>query len=694
MEYTEEELNSLISGQIQDAADYIDEFISPERANALRFYQGEEFGNEQNGRSQVVTRDVRDAVQSVLPGLLKIFHSSNKSVEFIPRQANEIEMAEQATDYVNYILQTDGGFFMKLHACLKDVLLMRNGFLKATWKDNPKIEHFRYENLDDQQLAALTAKGDIEILEVETRNVVTPEGDMSLTDCTVRRKEEDGRVHLECLPPEEVILSRNAKSLEAATLVGHRRLITVGEMLSMGFEMEDFEGEIGSHGEDGAIDFNQEFLARKPEVQGTSDVLKEESQKLLPMCEAWIKMNYSDPDGLPELRHIIAVGNDYNKVLLNEPAVRCPIFSASADPTPHDWTGLSFYDLLKDVQETKSSIMRSLLDSLALSVHPRIAFVEGQVNLDDLLDSDAVGALIRTRAPGSIQSLDLPFSGQAAFPVLEFYERIKEDRTGVSRAAAGLDPESLQSSSASAVRGTMQKSQEKLDLIARVVAEQLMKPLYKHILSLVCEYQPKERIIQLRGQLVPMDPRSWNKDLDVVVNVGLGQGDEERKLQALLAIKQAQEGVFQFAGAQNDLVSLKQYHSTLSRITELAGFKDTQSFFTDPALLPPKPPPPPPPPTPEEMLMQAQMAEIQARVQVEAAKLQLEENKSQTDAAIRVAEMENDVQLKIMDLQGKYQQDMDSSALKGAVEAQKEIIRQQGLLERERMKTQSYGNSN
>ena len=687
---TEEEFESLISDQIQDAADYIDEQISSSRADAIKYYQGEKFGNEVEGRSQIVTRDVRDAVQSVLPSLLKIFHSSDKILEFLPKTAADTPMAEQATDYVRYVCNQDNGLFMKLHACLKDSLLLRNGFLKAYWHESAEVEHYNYENLDDQQFAVIANDEANEVLELETRTVTTPQGEMNLNDVTVRRKAFDGRVKIECIPPEEVIISRTATSLEDAVLVGHRRMVRVYDLISMGFQMEDFEDHIASAKNDVDLQFNRELQARKPEINATSDAHLDDSQKEVPLCEAWVRIDY-DGDDFAEMRHIIAIGANYTKILVNEPATRCPIFTAVCDPTPHDWTGLSFHDLLKDVQESKSSIMRSMLDSLALSVHPRISFQEDLVNLSDLLDSDAVGSLIRTRAPGAIQVLDVPFVGGQAQGVLDYFDKLKEDRTGVSKAANGLDPDALQSSTAASVQATISKAQEKLELIARIVAEQLLKPLYKHVLALVCEHQPKERIIKLRGMMVPMDPRVWDKDMDLSVNVGLGQGDEGRKLEALSAIKAAQEGVFQFAGVENPLVNIKQYYNTLAKLAEVAGYKDTSIFFTDPATLPPPPPPEPPPPTPEELLAQVEREKIMSDMQIASAKMTLEQNKLQTDAAIDVARMETDVQIKMLDLQGKYQNNVDVSQVKGTLEMQKELIRQQGLLEREKMKTSSYG---
>ena len=674
----DDEFHSIVKAQAQDAIDYIEDFVSPERSEATKYYQGQHLGTEQEGRSQYVSMDLRDAVQSVLPSLLKIFHSSERVVEFVPKSAEDVPYAEQATDYCRYIFQQDNSGFMLLHDCIKDMLIRRNGFLKAYWDEKETVETYQYENLTDDQLGVMLADPSLFLTSLDTRQEEM-DGMMMppIHDATIQRRKSDGRVKVECLPPEEVILSRSAKSIQDANLVGHRRAMRVSDLIGMGFDMEDLEDYIG--GNEDHLQFNEEFTTRKPEMVDTEDVHSEVSQRRVHVTEVWVYVDY-DGDGIAELRHVMMVGSQQEGILLNEPAARCPIFTATCDPEPHDWTGLSFYDLLKDIQKVKSSIQRSLLDSLALSVHPRMAFVEGAVNLDDLMDSDAVGALIRMRQPNAIQPLAVPFQGQAAFPVLDYFDELKNTRTGISKSSQGLDPESLQSTTRAAVQAQISAAQLKIELLARVFSAQLMKPMFSHILKLVCEHQQMERIIRLRNSFVPMDPRSWDKDMDVMINVGLGQSDEDRKLQSLMAIKGSQEQIFQVAGFQNPIVNPRQYYNTLTKIVEFAGFRDTQQFFTDPATVPP-PEPPPEKPSAEELLAQVQMEQIRAQMAVEEAKLNLQKDKLQTDTALKQSEMELDATIKMAEFESKYQLETDKAAIKSVIDRQKDLVKAQGLIE-------------
>ena len=221
-------------------------------------------------------------------------------------------------------------------------------------------------------------------------------------------------------------------------------------------------------------------------------------------------------------------------------------------------------------------------------------------------------------------------------------------------------------------------------MIARCIAEGGMKDLFSMLLKLVVEHQDKETVIRLRDNWVPMQPQSWDSMMDVEVNVGLGAMDQTSQLQTLQAIASKQEQILQLVGPDNPLVSIQQLYNTYGKMAELSGYKDISQFFKDPSLEPPKPPKPPDP-SPEELLAQVQREEIQARMQTEAAKLQLEENKAQTDAALKQAEMETDAALRMSELKAKYHQSIDTAELRGMLETQRELIRQQGLLESTRI---------
>ena len=325
-------------------------------------------------------------------------------------------------------------------------------------------------------------------------------------------------------------------------------------------------------------------------------------------------------DGIRELRKFCCMGSGH-MIMRNEPADFIPFALFPCDPEPHTspLEANSIFDYTKDLQEIKSDILRNTLDSLAQSINPRTAVVEGQVNIEDVLNNE-VGSIIRMRAPGMVQPLAQPFVGQQAFPMLEYIDSIKEDRTGMSKAAMGLNADALQSSTRAAVAATISASQSRLELTTRVLADG-MKDLFRLLLKITVTHQDKARMVRLRNQWVQIDPRAWDATMDVSINIALGTGDTQEKMQMLAMISAKQEQALMQLGAQNPLVTPAQYANTLRRMVELAGFKDASQFFNQvPANYQP---PQQQKSSPEEMLAQVQAQAIQADIQKKAAELQL-----------------------------------------------------------------------
>jgi hypothetical protein len=367
-------------------------------------------------------------------------------------------------------------------------------------------------------------------------------------------------------------------------------------------------------------------------------------------------------------------------VVRNLPASYIPFADFPCDPEPHTspLEAMSIFDITRDLQEIKSEILRNTLDSLAQSIHPRTAVVEGQVNIDDVLNNET-GAIIRMRAPGMVQPLTTPFVGQAAFPMMEYMDQIKEDRTGMSKAAMGLNADALQSSTKAAVAATISASQGRIELTARILAEG-MKKLFKGILFLVTTHQDKARMVRMRNEWVQIDPRFWDAGMDATINIALGNGDTNEKLQALMMIMSKQEQILQQLGPTNPLVTPMQFSNTLRKVVELSGFKDSTSFFQDiPADYQP-PEPPAPKPSPEEILAKVQAESIQADIQKKAAELELKRQQMLLDDDLARDKMAQDLYLKKYEIELKYKSQISTAEIDAAQNIDREAIRQQALL--------------
>jgi hypothetical protein len=333
-----------------------------------------------------------------------------------------------------------------------------------------------------------------------------------------------------------------------------------------------------------------------------------------------------------------------------------------------------------DVQRIKSQILRNMLDSLAQSIHPRTWAVEGEVNMDDLLNNE-VGGVVRVRRPGMYGDMSTPFVGQQAFPMLDYMDRLKEKRTGITDATMGLDAESMQSTTAVAVNATVQAAQMQIEMIARTFAETGMKRLYKNLLRLVTQYQDKVRMVRLRGNWIAMDPRGWNSEMDVAVTTAVSLSQERMQTLALATAKQ--EMILQQMGPNNPLVSIGQYAQTLRKMVEIAGFKDANAFFNDLPADFQMPENPQEQESPEQMLAAVQREAIQADIQKKQAELQLKEQevgaKLQMDREQMVRSddrerdrIETDVMLRALDIQAKHGMQIDLNMLMNIINRPRE----------------------
>ena len=680
------ELQLIVQAELNDAVSYIDSDLSPGRAQASAYYRGDLFGNEEDGNSKVVATEVRDTVRAMLPSLMRTVFSTERMVEFIPRNEEDVPFAEQATDYVNYILSNDNDGFGVMYSTFKDSLVRKCGIVKTAWEETEEVHNEELTGLDEETMSLIEMSDEFEVVAVEEYEdphgepiiVLGEDGEPvsvypKLFDVEIKRVVKEGRVVVDAVPPEEFVIDRNARSLETAAIVGHRKMATVAELISIGYSEDEINDYISSSDE---LEGNDEKITRHAVTStiGMSDDSMNPAMREVLYCELYLRYDY-DGDGIPELRKICTMGNGYT-VVNNDPADFVPFADFPYDPEPHTSPveALSVYDYTKDLQEINSDVIRNTLDSLAQSIHPRTGVVEGQANMDDVLNNET-GGVIRMRAPGMVQPFTTPFVGQQALPVLDLTNQMKENRTGMSKAAMGLDADAMQSTTKDAVSATISASQGQIELTARIMANG-MKKLFKNILRIVVTHQDKARMIRLRNEWVTMDPRHWNSGMDVNINVMLGTGNTEQKMQMLNLISQKQEQILQTLGPQNPLVTFGQYSETLHKMTEMAGFQNSSAFFNRvPADW--MPPPQQPQPTPEMILAEVQAQSIQADIQKKAAELELEHEEMIRKDDRERDQMEIDMHLKAAEIRAKHGAQIDMANIKAMVERDREAIKQQ-----------------
>ena len=655
-------LNSIVSSEITDALNHFDSEFSQERIRAMDFYLGEPFGNEVEGRSSVVSTEVADTVEAIMPNLMRVFTANDKYVRFSARTAEDMERAEQVSDYVNYIINHDNEGYKILYNWFKDALLFRLGVVKYFYEEEENVTEEEYNGLDENELAVLLANPDVEVVEqqetvinsyMEDDGTVVPLE--SSYDLSVRVTERKGKIKVINVPPEEFLVNRRATNLEDAYFVAHRTTMTVSDLVAMGYDREEVEKYAGVSD----MDVDEERTNRFQDLEASTGTdAADPTLREVIYYECIMKVDY-DGDGIAERRRICAIGNEGTHILHNEPFDHVPFAVVSPVLMPHRLIGRSIYDMTEDLQVIKSTLMRQYLDSVYTSTLPRMVAVEGQVNLDDLLEGTA-GGIIRARQPGMVQAITGTPVGGEVRPLMDYLDNIKEQRTGMSKASQGLDANALQSTTASAISATVRGAQVKLESYARTMAETGVKSLFKGILHLVTKYDNKPRIVRLRNNFVPIDPREWTSEYDVVVQVGLGTADDEQKIAFLTQIAAKQEQILMQLGPNNPVVSMSQYVNTLRSIAEIGGFKDADQFFASPQQIQmqqqqqqQQPPQPDPAIAMKQQQMEAELAlkreKMQADIQLERERMTMEmelrRQELQAEAELRMAKAVTDSQI-------------------------------------------------
>lgn len=639
-----EEIQGFLVPVLQSAQTWAESELSGDRERATKYYRSKPFGDEEPGRAQYVSAEVRSAVKGMLPSILRVLTQQDGAVEFVATDPARAAEAEQRTDYVRHVFFNQNPGFVILHSVMKDALVRRLGIAKV-WTEPYSVEETTSQLVTPDQLQILLADPELAVVPVGDPITV---GEPILIPIEVTRVVEKTKIKAGAVPPDEFIINGDAASLEDAVVVAHQRSnLRVGDLVAMGYDIDDILPHAGS----GKSSWGSagERAARKDDRIDPSPEESETDPSTRPVVytEAWARLDVNQDD-IPELRKFCLVGDTF-ELLHHEPASHIPFALFCPDPEPHEIVGMCPADDTMDLQYVKSHIVRGGLDSLNLTLHPRTAIVEGQVNISDAMNTE-IGALIRQKQPGMVQPITHDFVGRDLFPFLGYFDDERASRTGRMKGATGIDADVLQSSTKQAVTATLQHSQEQLEMIVRIFAETGMKQLFSSLAKTIQEVGSPEEIIRVRGKYVPVDPRIWEGECGIEVRTGFGISGNAEKLMHLVGVMEKQEQALQLLGPMNNpLVSLGQYRNALAKATELAGLNadefwkpvDDQALEAQAAQQPPKP-------SPEEMVAQAEVAKAQAEVQKKQSETMLKEREFQLK--------EQELQLKAQELRIKEQE--------------------------------------
>jgi len=550
-------------------------------------------------------------------------------------------MAKQATDYVNYVFTKDNPGWSILYAWFTDALLQKNGIVKVWWDEYEDTTRESYNGLNDDEMNYLVEPEEVEVVEhteYSDGSSMTAEIDI-LHDVVIKRTGYDGRIKVENVPPDEFLISGDAKTIDDARFVCHRVRKTLSDLRQMYPDQTIDPADLGS-GEGDLNDWSSERMARY-QFDNTNnfsgmDIGPNSDEALTEywLYESFMYTDY-DGDGITELRKVCSVG-DY--ILANEEVDFVPFISISPITIPHKFFGLSVADLVTSLQLMKSTLMRNLMDNMYNQNFGRYAVLEGQANLDDLL-TQRPGGVVRVKSPNAVTPLVTPPLEPYSFQMLEYLDSVRESRAGVSKMSQGMNENALTShTTATAVNAVMTAAQSRVELIARNFAETGVKDLMRTIYELLLKNQDKKRVVMLRNEWIPVRPDSWNDKYDCTVSVALGNGNKDQQLAHLSAM-------LSFAGEAMkgglSIVTEQNMYNIGAAMVKNMGFQNVQDFLTDPSQAQKQQGP-----SSEEQMAQMEMQlkqkelEIKAAdVQVKQEKIKQEYQKNAVDAQLKIAEL-------------------------------------------------------
>ncbi len=670
----EDDLIVIIDRELAESTTYNNK-VGWERAEAFKYFNSELYGNETKGRSSYVSSEVLETITWAMPQIRKIFSTNDSIVKFDPISPETVDEAELATQYCEFIFNKQNTGSQILHNMVFDALLQKNGVVKVYY--DTTIDYIRedYQDLDDAQADQLLSQPGVEPIDRDTTEHEIPgvvpdeDGNPSLGTFTHRthnlsikrpKKGGQGKIRIENVPPEELIVSRLARSmnLDECPFVAQKVKKTISWLREQGYEVEDDVAD----GESYNVDWTPELIERRA-VDGnywptSNEALLDPSQRLVQVVEAYFQVDY-DGDGIAEWRKVTKIGET---VLDNVECYYQPFISTSPMPMPHKYYGMSMAEMVMDLQYLKSLIMRAMLDSFAFNINPaRAVNAAAVIDINDLLDTDP-GAWIKLRGEVNNNLMTLPSAGigAEAFQLLEYVDNIAESRSGVSRYTQGIDNNSF-NKTATGTQAIMNASQEKLAMITRIIAETGIAEIYKKILKVASTYVTSEQLIRCGEIFVSVDPRKWMDLETLTINVGTGALDTQADMAQTQQISQLQTALLQ--SGKPDLIAMvdaQKVFNANAALLKAMGKKNIADYFNAPQS-----------PQYAQVMQQIQEASKQpppVDPVVQATQIQTQQaaQKAQQDAMIKSAEFElrvrdddRNYELRKLEMELKYQVEME-----------------------------------
>lgn len=645
---SDSEIVALVDTNISTAVGYHDSELSEERINVQKYYNGDLPAPSHAGNSKYRSSDVYDAVQSMSAALLETFSAGSKAVKFQPTGAEDVKLAEVATQYCDYVAHSQNDLYKVNSTVIHDGLTNRAGIVKIWWETQEETVTEYFEDFNDDELDQLLSLENVELGEYseDANGVLSGE---------VRVTRDTSQVMIENVAPEEFLIEPQAKSLDSVLFCAHRSQKTLSDLRLDGYS-EKLLAKIGTHN-DVTLETGGELLARHDSTSsgiGRDNEGYQDQVRTVMVHEAYIELDV-DGTGVAETWRILKAGN---ALLSKDRVARKPFLAFVPLPVPHAFFGSNFADKIVPTQNARTVLTRSILDHAVVTTNPRYMVMKGALTNPRELADNRVGGLVNVSRPDAVTPMLQAPLNPFIFQTIAMLNDNREETTGVSSLSQGLNKDAVsKQNSAAMVEQLATMSQQRQKIIARNFATQFLKPLYLAIYQLVIENETQQKMIQVAGDYVPVEPGSWSDKRDVTVALTLGYGEQEKEAQKYMAMHQ----LFANDPTISQMYSATNQYVLMSKVMELSGIKNVGDYLTPPEQVEPKQPD-------AEKLLNLEL--MKKQIEIQDRQTAVGERKQASDAEIAQLRLELDK----MKAQNTHAVQSDSVDLKEAQLMHKKII--------------------
>lgn len=577
---SDEDILAIVSSELSSSSGASEnDAIQAGRQKALAAYLGDK-GSVVEGRSSVVSTDVADAIEWIMPEVMKAFTQNNEVVTFDPVGPDDRRQAQIESRYVYDILMKDNEGFIALHEFFKDALLQKNGFFKVWYEDEPYVTIENYTGLNQLEFETLQMDPELEITGLTEEQFSDEHGSMIIYNVNCKRTRNNGKIKIECIAPDDMRINRmhNSVCLKNARFIAQAMTMTKSDLIEAGFDREIVD-LLPTESEEFRESKNYRFSMQGENIAPYGGNSKDPSQYTYDVSECYMRMDL-DGDGIAERVKITVAGFDNPTHILDiEEVEEWPFISATAILMSHKLFGLSVYDRLKEIQEQKTAIWRNILDNMYLKNNQRTIAVEGMVNLDDLLVSRP-GGIIRAKRTDAVAPYVTPDLGSDVYRMVDYLDQVRAGRVGVSPEGSIADQSIGDAVGSEGVERLLTQKEELVGLMVRVFAETGIKPLMQMIRKLLMKHIDATIDYEYHDEWVQVAPKNWFQRNRTTVRVGTGSGNRQQQASALTAVLGYQEKLL--ANPGQALVTEANVFTALDDLAKVSGMPGAGAYFLDP----------------------------------------------------------------------------------------------------------------